>query len=172
MIWTILFTVGCVAAMIAVYRAYLPFRDEIRKLPPAAGSAGLPHPLLGASLKTAVDLPAGVLGRAAVVQFAAPTCPKCHEEMMLLEKAYKEHPFPYVCLYEVDEKTDEQLVREFIAEFGHLNVMPLPAATARKMGVNMTPLVMMIDADGIVRRVEFRLKKMLEWMPKAERRAG
>ena len=90
MIWTILFAVGCIAAMIAVYRAYLPFRDEISKLPPAGGANGLSHPLLGASLKLAVDLPVNVLGRAAVVQFAAPTCPKCHEEMKFLEKAYQQ----------------------------------------------------------------------------------
>jgi thiol-disulfide isomerase/thioredoxin len=171
MIWTCLIASGCLAAMVAVYRALLVFRDEVDRLPRAGHSNGVPHALLGASLKVAVDLPAHVQGRAAVVQFAAPGCPKCHDELRVLERAYKDQPFPYVCLYE-DGEQDDPYVREFLAEFGHLNLVPLTRETMQKLGVEVTPIVMMIDADAVVRRVEFRLPQLLAAMPVVERRAS
>lgn len=171
MISTVFFSLGCLVALVVVYRAYLAFREEIVHLPQAGHSNGIPHALLGVSLKAAIGLPAHVHGRPTVVQFASPTCPKCHDEMVALERAHKVQPFSYVCLYEVDPNHLEE-VQQFVAEFQHMNLQPLKLETARKLGVNMSPLVAMIDADGVVRRVEFRLPRILQSMPADERWAG
>lgn len=170
MIWTYGFALGCLVVMLAVYRSYRELRDEITRLPRAGHSNGLPHALLGVSLQAAIELPEHVKGVAAVVQFAAPTCPQCREEMKVLEKAYKNKPFPYVCLYEVE--ANEQAVQQFVAEFGHMQLQPIAPETVQALGVAFTPLVIMIDADTVVSLVEFRLPKILASMQSAERRAG
>lgn len=172
MIWTYLFLVGCLAAMVAVYRAFLVFREEVERLPRAGHSSGMQHALVGASLKVAIELPPHVQGRSAIVQFAAPSCPQCHDDLKALERAYEKQPFPYVCIYQDAADLDDRFVQEFLAEFGHLNIQPLDRATMHKLGVEMTPIVMMIDADAVVRRVELHLSKLLAELPSGERRTG
>lgn len=170
--WTFLFPVGCLVVIVAVYRAFLLFREEIERLPDEHQANQFAHVMLGASLEVAIDLPECVKGRVAIVQFAAPSCVQCHEELRALEKAYKEEPFPYVCLYEDDPDQDDPLVRKFAVDFGHLNVKPLERELMYKLGVQMTPIVMLIDENAIVRQVEFQLPKLLASMRAGERRAG
>jgi len=152
-----------------VYRPYRELREEIAHLPRAGHSTGLPHIMLGSSLRAAIPLPDHLKGVAAVVQFASPSCPLCREEMRVLEQAYQDQPFPYLCLYETDSEENE---KQFVADFGHMHLQPIEPELARSMGVAVTPLVVLIDEDAIVRRVEYRLTKILGVMRAAKRRAG
>ncbi|WP_165898651.1 redoxin family protein [Tumebacillus sp. BK434] len=152
-----------------MFRLYRQARAEINELPPAGQYGGPKHAMLGASLKSAITLPDSVQGVAAIVQFAAPGCPLCSEELAYLERSHRKQPFPYVCLYESDL---EEHAQKFLADFGHLHIQPITKETMQLLGVVATPLVVMIDADGVVRQVEIQMAKILPSIQSAKRRAG
>jgi len=172
MIWILAIMLGCLVSMFMVWRALLVFRTEISHLPESGRAQELQHPILGVRLNVGMELPSQFAGHAGIVMFASPSCGACHDQLDVFEKENKEMSIPFLCLYEADDEAKGDRVREFVARHAHLNLQPITKAKARQLGVSATPLVLLIDANSVVRQVDWTMRKILNSFQANKRRAG
>ncbi|MFD2170731.1 TlpA family protein disulfide reductase [Tumebacillus lipolyticus] len=144
-------------------------RGEIAFLPTEGqSSVASLHPLIGLQLADAMPWPEHLKQREAVVMFSSPTCPPCQKEIEDYLQAFQGNA-PALPLLVVLRAEKQDAYEKYVKKYGDL-VQIISADDQllhEQLQVTAFPTACLVDARGVVTRVERPMVKLFAQTPKA-----